>query len=168
MRANELFGCLPEPVLQTGSAQAALSRTQAVTGDLPAELTNAERAKWVGVERRAVWLEDGHLVVSVDFSRPLGTEVGAQLYLFGYRPDRPFAEMPKLQVRFTQFGYAAQDGLRKLPKSAVQLTRGTKGFMLRVPMEFLGSPRWIMGSVRTYFRKVPLDWIAWRIVEAPF
>jgi hypothetical protein len=24
-----------------------------------------------------------------------------------------------------------------------------------------------MGSVRTYVRKVPLDWIAWRIVSIP-
>lgn len=166
MRANELFGTLTEPMLQEGSSSAVQS-AQGAAGGIPAELTNAERAKWVGVERRAVWLEDGCVVVSVDFSRPLGTEVGSQMYLFGYRPGRPFAEMPKLQVSFTQLHYTVQDGLRKLPKSSVGLSRGPKGYVLRVPLDLLGQPRWIMGSARTYFRKMPLDWIAWRILEVP-
>jgi hypothetical protein len=89
------------------------------------------------------------------------------MYLFGYRPGRPFAEMPKLQVSFTQLGYAVQDGLRTLPKSSVGLSRGPKGYLLRVPLDLLGQPHRIMGSARTYFRKMPLDWIAWRIFEVP-
>jgi LmbE family N-acetylglucosaminyl deacetylase len=167
MRSNELFGDLPYRTLQPLSTSASLSSVQSTAGGIPAELTNAERAKWVGVERRAVWLDDGCVAISVDFSRPLGSEVGAQVYLFGYRRDRPFAEMPKLQVRLTERGYAVQDGLRSLPKSWVGLSRGMKGYVLRVPFEVLGAPRWIMGSVRTTVRKVPLDWIAWRTVEAP-
>ena len=167
MRANELFGDYPERMLQPASSDAILSSTQGVTGAIPAQLTNAERAKWVGVERRAVWLEEGCVVISVDFSRPLGTAVGAAVYLFGYRPDRPFAEMPKLQVRFTKGTHTFLDQSRKIANPPLELRPGLKGYVLRVPLDFLGEPRWIMGSVRTYARKVPLDWIAWRILGVP-
>jgi hypothetical protein len=53
---------------------------------------------------------------------------------------------------------------RRLPASAVELQRGNKGFLLRVPLRTLGDPQRIMGSARTYARRVPLDWIAWRVV----
>jgi hypothetical protein len=112
-------------------------------------------------------MEDGCVVISVDFSRPLAANVAASIYLFGYRHDRPFAEMPKVQVRLSSADQAVLDQSRKIAKPRVELKRGASGFLLRVPFDFLGGPRWIMGSVRTYTNKVPLDWIAWRILEVP-
>jgi hypothetical protein len=167
MRANELFGDFPERMLQPRISDAILSSTQGDRGAIPAELTNAERAKWVGVERRAVFMEDGSVVISVDFSRPLGHNVGASVFLFGYRHDRPFAEMPKLHVDFSEARYTVQDGSRKIAKSLLEVRRGAKGFELRAPLAVLGEPEWVMGSVRTYISNVPLDWIAWRILGIP-
>ena len=167
IRANELFGDLPEIMLQPGNSDAILSWTQGDKVAIPAELTHAERARWVGVTRRAVFMEGRNLVVSVDFSRPLGTGVAASVYLFGYRHDRPFGEMPKLQVRFAEGSQIAQDGSRKLVKPNLELERSAKGFVLRVPLATLGEPERIMGSVRTYVRKVPLDWVAWRVLGIP-
>jgi hypothetical protein len=167
MRANELFGDLPELMLQTGSADAVLSWTQSGKAAIPPELTKAERARWVGVERRAVFMEDGNVVVTVDFSRPLGSGVAASVYLFGYRHNQPFSEMPKLQVRFAEGSQVVQDGSRKIAKPQVEVRRSPKGFVLRVPLATLGAPERVMGSVRTYVRKVPLDWIAWRILDIP-
>jgi LmbE family N-acetylglucosaminyl deacetylase len=167
MRANELFGDLPEVMLQQGRSDAVLSWSRSGTAAIPSELTNAERAKWVGVERRAVFMEGRDVVITADFSRPLGTGVAASVYLFGYRGDRPFAEMPKLQVRFAEGSQAVLDGQRKIAKPQLELRRSPKGFVLRVPATTLGEPQRIMGSVRTYVRKVPLDWIAWRIVGVP-
>jgi LmbE family N-acetylglucosaminyl deacetylase len=171
MRANELFGDYADRVLQPGSIEAFRQRPDAAAGRgaamIPAELTNTEKAKWVGVERRAVWLENDSVVIAVEFSRPLANNVGAMVYLFGYRPDRPFSQMPKIQVRLTENGNAVLDQARRLAKPQVELRRSANGFVLRAPLAFLGDPRWIMGSVRTYATKVPLDWIAWRIVGIP-
>jgi LmbE family N-acetylglucosaminyl deacetylase len=165
MRANELFGDLQKAVLEQGNSEEILGKSRLNPQAIPAQLTNAERAKWVGVERRAIWQEDDCFVTAVDFSRPIGNGVAAAVYMFGYRPDRPFAEMPKLQVRLSEGTSAVFDQSRKLVKPPVELKRGSQGFQLRVPLKFLGDPRWLMGSVRTYIRKVPLDWIAWRIIE---
>jgi hypothetical protein len=167
MRSNELFGDLPERTLQPGSSEANLSWSRSGQAAIPPELTNSERAKWVGVERRAIFMEDGNVVLSADFSRPLGTGVAAAVYLFGYRHDRPFTEMPKLQVRFAEGSIAVQDGSRKIAKPLLEVRRSPKGFVLRVPLSTLGNPQRVMGNVRTYVRKVPLDWVAWRIVSIP-
>lgn len=165
IRSNELFGTMDEPVLRVSTEGQIVSSAQDAAGGVSQLLTNSERAKWVGVEQRGVWLEDGAVVVAVEFSRPLGAEVAASLYIFGYNPDRPFAEMPKLQVRFTSFGHVIQDGPRKLVKSPVSLLRSARGYQVRAPLDFLGYPKYVLGSVRTYARKVPLDWIAWRVID---
>ena len=167
MRANELFGDLPERLLQVGSIDAFHATTPGTAGALSAGLTNAERAKWVGVERRGVWLEDGCVVIGVEFTGRLGNDVGAAAYLFGYRPDRPFAAMPKVQLRLGEVRHSIQDGSRRIAHVPAQFERTSRGLVVRVPLDFLGAPQRIMGSVRTYAGKVPLDWIAWRIVEVP-
>jgi LmbE family N-acetylglucosaminyl deacetylase len=171
IRANELFGDYSDRSLLPGSLEAFRQRPDAAASRgaavIPAELTNTEKAKWVGVERRAIWLEDDCVVVAVEFSRPLANNVGASIYLFGYRPDRPFSQMPKIQVRLTENGNAVLDQSRRLAKPQADLRRSSTGFVLRAPLDFLGDPRWVMGSVRTYATKVPLDWIAWRIVSIP-
>jgi LmbE family N-acetylglucosaminyl deacetylase len=167
MRANELFGDYPDQALQYQKSDEVLSRSHIDAQRMPSQLTNAERAKWIGVERRATWLEGDSVVVAVDFSRPLGNNVASSVYLFGYRPDRPFSEMPKLQVRLTESRNYALDGSRSIAKPPIDLKRGSSGFVLRVPLAYLGAPRWLMGSVRTYANKVPLDWIAWRVLSVP-
>jgi LmbE family N-acetylglucosaminyl deacetylase len=167
IRANELFGTIPDRMLQPGSSDAALYSVQGIDRAIPSELTHAEQSKWVGVERRAVWLEGGCVVVSVDFSKPVGNDVGAGIYLFGYRHDRPFAMMPKLQMRITENGYSVQDQSRRLAKRTVEVSRRPNGFVVRAPLFLLGDPRWVMGSARTYTGKLPLDWIAWRMMEIP-
>jgi hypothetical protein len=63
--------------------------------------------------------------------------------------------------------YEVKDGSRKLSKSAVDVVRTPNGFVIRVPLELLGRPEWVMGSARTYAGKMPLDWIAWRVMRVP-
>jgi hypothetical protein len=169
VRPNELFGDYPDALLHPGSLKAFLhgEDTWAAPQAIARELTNAERAKWVGVERRSVWLEQGCFTLAVQFSRPLSPNVGAAVYLFGYRRDRPFAQMPKLVVTLKVLTHNVRDGSRPLPKSAVDVAREPNGFVIRAPLDLLGNPELLMGSARTYAGKVPLDWIAWRVLRVP-
>ena len=169
IRSNELFGDYPDALLQSNSLPVFRQGLdyRAAAPAIPRELTNAERAKWVGVERRSVWLERGAFTFAVEFSRPLGPNVGAAVYLFGYRRERPFAQMPKLSVTLRALTHDVRDGTRKLAKSAVEVIRGPKGFVIRAPLDLMGNPEWIMGSARTYAGKMPLDWIAWRVMRVP-
>ena len=167
IRANELFGDLPVLTLQPGAPGPAPAGAPASEVPISADLTHAEQAKFVGIERRALWQEGGNLVFSVDYTGKMGKNAGLSVYCFGYRADRPFREMPKLNIRLGAVRSGVYDGARKLAKPPVEMVRRDGGVIVRIPLELLGSPQRILGSARTYLGKVPLDWIAWRVVEVP-
>jgi len=163
---NELFGDYPAVRLRASEPEVPLSlEDPAMPEDVPEELTEEEQNAFVGLEWHAVRLDGDQLVITVDFSRPLGKGVGASVYIFGFRGDRPFAEMPKLHIRLNQFGYMVYDQLAMLSRASVQVVRGSRRVTLRVPLSLLGDPSRVLTSVRTYLGEVPLDWVAWRILE---
>jgi hypothetical protein len=80
------------------------------SGELPEQLLDEERRAFIGIRERYASIKDGRLVMSVTLSRPLRKEVAASLYVFGYRRDVPFSQMPKLHVKFGQSDYRVYDG----------------------------------------------------------
>jgi LmbE family N-acetylglucosaminyl deacetylase len=170
MRANELFGDFPTIILQSGmpgvfeTAQAGGSGGQK---DASPELTHEEQAKFVGLERREIRLDGDELVLTIGFSKRVSGDVLASAYVFGYRFDRPFSGMPKLRVELGELRHAVYDQDRKLHRPPVAVTRNPQEVVMRFPLAGLGYPQWILGSARTYMGKVPLDWIAWRLIELP-
>ncbi len=133
--------------------------------EIPEELTASERAAFVGVEWRFVRLEDDHLVVSVKLSRPLAEGVNASVYIFGYRFDRPFAQMPKLHVKLGVKHSAVYDQTTVLPKDMILVTRLPDEITIQVPLRALRDPQNILISARTYLGNVPLDSVSWRVLE---
>ena len=133
----------------------------------PAELTDEERAEFVGLEWRAVALDGDALVVTTHLSRPLARAVTIGLDLLGYRPDVPFARMPKLRVRVDAFGHRARNGARSLPGDAVAVDRDLRDVTVRVPLATLGRPRRVLVGARTSLARVALDAVPWRVLELP-
>ena len=167
MRTNELFGDLSPAVLGGARAGAVTSTGEGRRPEVvPTQLTHSERAKYVGVEQRSVELDGhGNLVAAIEFTRPLTSAVLASVYLFGYRPDVPFAQMPKLNLRTDEVDHAVLDGKRKLPGSSDIMQRSAKSFKMTVPLSLLGDPTHIFASARTSLAAVPFDWVAWRVLE---
>jgi len=161
VRPNELFGNFP--AVPPGRADA-LRLTEG-TGDMPEELTDSEQAMFVGLEERAVRLEQGHLVLSLVFSRPLAEAVQASLYIFGYRTDRPFQDMPKLRIQLGRVTARVYDQDRSVSAAGLQISREPKRVTIRVPLALLGEPQRILTSARTSLGEVPLDWVSWRILD---
>ena len=165
VRPNELFGDFPAISLrQSPLALRLLDGTRDVV-EAPEELTEQERAAFVGFEERSVQLNDGDLVLSFRFSRPLAQAVEGSVYIFGYRADRPFATMPKLHVKFGAITHGIYDQDRRLPKDALRVSRTPRELTVRVPLHALGNPQRILTSARTYLGEVPLDWVSWRVLE---
>ncbi|MBI3996405.1 MAG: PIG-L family deacetylase [Candidatus Omnitrophica bacterium] len=165
MKPNELFGDFPVVTLRQTSAPLALSSEETQPAAEPSEeLTDEERAKFVGLEARSIRLEADNVVVSIAFSRPLVEAVQSSVYLFGYRTDRLFAQMPKIHVKLWALDYGVYDQDRKLAKSSVTVSRQPKQITIRVPLDLLGRPQRLLTSARTYLGNVPLDWSSWRIM----
>ena len=159
LRTNELFGDMPTVPLVEGAADVSLSQQTLLSGaSLGDQLTEEERAKFVGLEARAASVWKGtDLVFAIGFSNALAEGVEASAYFFGYRPDVPFAGMPKLHVKFSDIGHQVYDGQKEMHATAVSVTRAPGQITLRVPLAVLGDPQRILFSARTYLGDVPLD-----------
>ena len=166
VRQNELFGDFPVLLLRPSDSPALLvPEGSAPSREPPEELSHQERSVFVGLEKRTVQLEDDHLVLSIGFSRPLAETVGVSVYVFGYRSDRPFAQMPKLHVELGALTYQVYDQDVRLPRESLSITRQLRQTTLRIPLALLGNPQRILTSARTYFSEVPLDWVSWRVLD---
>lgn len=169
VRTNELFGDFPVVHLSENEPNGPLlwPETKDQAAQAPDELTELEKTSFVGLEWRFVRLEDKNLVLSIKLSRPLAEGVVASIYAFGYRSDRPFGKMPKLHVRLGVTSHAIYDQNKRLPGDTIKVARSSKEISISVPLEALGNPRKILTSARTYLSEIPLDWVAWRVLELP-
>ncbi len=165
IRMNELFGDFL-PVRLGGGREAAFSSEDPDhEPEALEELTDVERAAFVGVETRSVQLDGKDVVVSIGFSRPLAQAVEASVYIFGYRADRPFATMPKLHVKTGTLTSVVYDQDRVVAADTVRVGRRFKQLTIRVPLDALGQPQKIFTSARTHLSEVPLDGVSWRIFD---
>lgn len=168
VRANELFGDYPTIALPASGALplAEMDRARLQHAPLlPEALTDRERARFVGIEWRYVSVQDKDLVVAIHLSRPLARDVEASIYLFGYRDNYPFAQMPKLHLKMGETGSALYDQARKLPRNTARIERDSDDIIIRIPLQVLGNPHRLLTSARTYIADIPLDWVSWRIME---
>jgi len=166
VRPNELFGDFPVVTLHT-SATPPAPPPDGVTQveESSEELTDVERATFVGVEWRSIQADGDDLVLSVAFSRPLANAVRASIEVFGYDPNTPFAQMPKLHITVGAFNYTVSNQEQIVPNDTVRVIRRLNGITVRVPLQALWNPTRILTSARTYLGDVPLDWVAWRVLE---
>ena len=166
IRPNELFGDFPSVALRSAPTPRLLSADGGGPAEEPPdELTDQERAAFVGLEERSAALAGDTLVLSIAFSRPLAKAVEASVFVFGYRSDRPFAQMPKLHIRLGALTHAIYDQDRELPRSSCEVHRHLRRITLRIPLPLLGEPQRILTSARTSLGEVPLDVASWRILE---
>jgi len=164
-RENELFGDFPPTVWSAEPTFAQASGHFKRAPSLQGELTENERAKFVGIEDVRMAREGDDLVVAAHFSRPLGKEVSAAVYAFGYRSGRPFELMPKLRIVSGDVKHEVFDQERRLPSDTVRFERRAHQQTVRIPLKAMGDPQRALIAVHTYLGLDPLDWAEWRVLE---
>jgi LmbE family N-acetylglucosaminyl deacetylase len=166
IRTNELFGDFPIITLKPNISGSFLTSDRQIDLTVfPEQLNTEERTSFVGIEERFVRLEDNDLIFSIKLSRPIAEAVGVSVYIFGYRQDRPFQEMPKLHIRFGAIEHQVLDQNNILPIGVIKVERNLKEIKIWIPLDLLGNPQRILTSADTYLGTVPLDWVSWRILE---
>lgn len=163
---NELFGDFPLLLLeQKKGLPYNLNKSETDSMVISNELTPEEKNLFVGIESRYISIEGENLILAVETSRPLMETVSLSIYLFGYRKDKNFAEMPKIHIVFSFSGYKVYDKNRLLTKHGLNVIMNRQEKIISIPLELLGYPQIIFTSARTYTAKVPLDWLSWRIIK---
>jgi LmbE family N-acetylglucosaminyl deacetylase len=169
VRTNELYGDFAAMRLPRASPAAfSLGPDATAPATEPAEeLEEDERARFVGVESYTVRLVGDDIELSMGLSRPLAPGVMAGVYCFGYRSDRPFAGMPKLQVAVGEIGQRISDQERLLPGDVVEVHHKALKIMVRIPLSALAQPQRVFINVSTRLGDIPFSSQPWRILELP-
>lgn len=162
VRPNEIYGDLTIPVLVPEGSGVRLVDA----GDAGASAEEPEEgsvsADLAGLTVRRV---RDQVEVTLDLQHPLGEGASLSLSAFGYRPDRPFAAMPKLQLRIEPHSWTVRDQNQLLPRGAAWATVADRRLVARLPLASLGDPRRVFLQVRTGSRRTALGQTPWWIVE---
>ena len=166
IKPNELFGDFPRIRLKTGESSPifAVKRKSLPKGGAN-QLNRHERSAFVGVEWKFVRWEKDSIVISIELTKPLAQDVGANIYVFGYSPAIPFKEMPKISVRLRTKSYTVYDQARRIEQGSVTVTRTANEVIVSVPLKLLKNPDRILTCALTFLGNVPLDNASWMAVE---
>lgn len=166
VRENELFGNFPviDQKTDTGPIPIGPKSTDWII-NRPEQLSRREKINYVDVEWDYLKIENNRLMISVKLSKPLGNFVTATIGAFGYRKDKPFADMPKIKIRIGREGFSVFDNGVKLRKKTITILHKQKQITVNIPLDILGNPEKILLSAHTYLEQLPLDNTPWRIIE---
>jgi hypothetical protein len=165
VRANELFGDFPVGRLERpGAAVDLLDAPVASSLDPRAEPPPTVRESFVGIEWRRAERVDDALVVTVELSRLLLPGTHAVLHLFGARPGRPFADMPKIRVQVSALGHQVRDQATTLPSAQVEVQRDGRFVTVTVPLSLLDRPERLLAGAETIVADFLMHPAPWRVV----
>jgi len=166
VRANELFGdFVAAPLKHAGDSDDLKAGAVAAGPDPRAQVAPQVREAFVGVEWQRVARSGDALTFTAELSRRLLPGTHVTFHLFGARPERPFATMPKIRVTVSAFGHDVYDRDTPLPKEKVDVTRSGRLIAVRVPLSLLGSPRRLFAGAETVVADLLMHPAAWRIVD---
>lgn len=164
IRTNELFGDLPTIVL-TDNGKIPKEEIPASPAAFSEHLTDQEKGNFISIEKRWIQLQDDELIISIETSYLATQNSGISFYIFGYRKDKSFAEMPKIHIAFQSGRYYVYDKTKLLPADSIRTERSMKSITVGINMTLLDTPDLIFTNVRTYTEDVPLESASWRIIE---
>ena len=191
IRKSELFGDFPDIVLPPAGAAVDLPEEDASQFRPDETLFDELAERSAGLEAiadqirsesralgdddndfvaRGIRADDTHLtlVLSFQFRKRLLRDVVLSVALHGYRFGVPFGEMPKIAIETTADRIRSiRDLQTDLPPDAVELLPGSheNEVVLRVPLALLGDPEKILTSAQLSSGQLPIDWVAWRVVD---
>jgi len=140
-RRNELFCSYPD--IDAGNAK-------------PMELSR-DKPVFYGAE-------DGKLAISI-YMRETGPRKKFYVHLAGYNPDVEFSKMPKIKINVDGDRFHVLDRGQFLTKVRLEVARGKNFVTIKVPLEILGDPQYVLTSAKVYNDIFSPDMNAWRVVK---
>jgi len=110
-------------------------------------------------------LMDNSILIRIEQSKKLNRRFSLMLYLFGYSYKTPFASMPKIRIITRHNKFKVFDGRLMIKPSGISLQLDSHVLILKVPLQILGDPDFILTSVRAYGRPLPAGVIGFRKID---
>ncbi|MGE5197373.1 MAG: hypothetical protein ACM3IL_02590, partial [Deltaproteobacteria bacterium] len=87
------------------------------------------------------------------------------LYIFGYRKDVPFATMPKIRIIAKHNFIGVFDAGRRIKTDAVAMDFQETEVTLKVPLNMLGEPDFVLTATKTYSGVLPVGAVGFRKIN---
>ena len=168
-RENELFG--DYPVLKLKPQLASPNKTTSYFGASEMfkdseTLTDLNQADTVENQGQVSYAEeDNYFIVRVDKPEKLSSRFGVMLYIFGYNKNTPFAQMPKIHIITTGNKYKVFSAKNRVINHGVLLEFSQNSLILKIPLKFLGSPDYLLTSLKAYHGNLSIDAVGFRKVQ---
>ena len=161
---NELFGSFPSVELKRQLASD-MELTWSLVGVSDPPKGHIKSNETDHFLQLAYARQGNYLVVRVVLRRLMDKDFGLSIFLFGYNPNVPFAEMPKIHLTVGLNGFYITDKKRAVHSKDVILLEKDKELVFKVPLSLLGDPDRILSSAKTALYDLTLDETAWRVLE---
>ena len=165
-KQNELFAVMPEfrmkkihPVSNPDWSKALkMANVGAGENDAQPEFeVNLRGVSYLG--------SNDYLLIKILLKKSFTVKTGISLYLFGFRKNIPFGEMPKIRLTTSNLStMSVYNGTRKIGSLLTTLSGDKTELLIEVPLSMLKQPESILTSLRMHRGNLPLDSTAWHLL----
>jgi LmbE family N-acetylglucosaminyl deacetylase len=107
---------------------------------------------------------DKDMYVKVGLKRLIDKDFGISIFLLGYSKSRDFSNMPKIHVIIGATGIKIMDKNSLISAREDNLVYEGNSLIIKVPLDDLGNPDYILSSAETKAHDILLDATAWRVI----
>jgi len=165
-RKNELFGDYPDINL---SKQASVKEQGVSFFGFSDMFTDSDVGVLGGLENIvggkgevSYAVVDNSILIRIEKPKEFTRTFNLQLYLFGYNYKTPFALMPKIRIVTRNNKFRVFDGRKMIKTKGVSVDLKSNILILKVPLDVLANPDFILTSIKTYGGVLPFDVTSFR------
>jgi len=163
VRQNELCGAYPDINLENGQEISYIHRLQRFFGIARSDYFTISKE---GKATVTYQLKEGNLLIHIqDRVRGLNRRIGFRLYLFPYKDTVPFADMPKVCIFVRGKKFKVLEKKKVIKPPALSLDLGDEEVILKIPLQVLREPSFILASLVAYGETLPSAASAFRKIN---
>jgi len=160
-----LFGDYPEIKLKEKQRALFLGSSNMFTDSGPAATFETSKHRTQDKGWVSYALIENNLLIRIDKPKKLNKRFSSQIYLFGYNDKIPFASMPKIRIVTRYKKFKVFNGRKMIKPQGITLALNPKKFILKVPLQILGEPDFILALVKTYSGVLHVDTTSFRKIN---
>jgi len=169
VRKNELFGDYPEIELkkQMSLKEKAVSffGFSNMYPESPVESSESPGNLIENKGQVSYAVEDEAVLIRIETAKKIFPRSHFQLYLFGCSDKTPFAQMPKIRIIIRHNKVKAFDKKLRIDSSGITLESNSNVLIIKVPLNIVGNPDFILTSIKAYGEILPADATGYRKID---
>ncbi|NMC77011.1 MAG: PIG-L family deacetylase [Candidatus Methanofastidiosa archaeon] len=162
IRTNEIYGNFEDVPLGIDLVDISLDKNE-IQESPPPEFNDSQKDAFVRIEAQSAKIENDKLVLNYVLSEPFGERIDIFIYVYGYRYDKEFSKMPKINIKVDLNDYVVYDQKTPISKENFEVKKTPTEITVKIPLKTIGNPDKILFSARTSTGLLSLDLMPWRI-----